>query len=203
MAAEIAAAARMRPSRSSSSDKVERKTRICKSVYSRNPSVPGSIGTNNDSPFVVNDSTWVCELCKGKFDDENDKLLQCERCMLTFCCSCLSMNDSDYSFLKDHPDFHWFCSECQAPALKSVQTDREIEERCREFLEKYDKKLEDIDKKLDQKAEKATVDNISANLKASDTELAGFAKDITDLADKKDLLKNEHEEIKKREQKKK
>ena len=75
----------------------------------------------------------------------------------------------------------------------------EIEERCKDFLQKYDQKLEDIEKKLDEKAEKATVDNISANLKASDTKLEGLTKDITDLADKIDLLKTEHEEIKKRE----
>ena len=201
MASEAAGGARMRTNqRSLSSGQIDqRKKRSCKSAYSRNSSAVGDTEVSETSPILINEDIWVCELCQGKFENENDKLLQCERCMLTFCCSCLGMSNTDYSFLKDHPDFHWFCSSCQAPALKSVQTDREIEERCKEFLEKYDKKLEEIDKKLDEKAEKATVDNISANLKASDTKVEGLAKDITDLADKIDLLKTEHDEIKKRE----
>ena len=199
MASEAATGARMRTGqRSSSSGQFQqRKTRNCKSTYSRNSSAVEGSEACKDSPILINEDIWVCELCKGKFENEDDKLLQCERCMLTFCCSCLGMSESDYTFLKDHPDFHWFCSDCQAPALKSVQTDMEIEERCKDFLQKYDQKLEDIEKKLDEKAEKATVDNISANLKASDTKLEGLTKDITDLADKIDLLKTEHEEIKK------
>ena len=186
----------------SSGQNDQRKKRSCKSAYSRNSLAVEDTEVSETSPILINKDIWVCELCLGKFENENDKLLQCERCMLTFCCSCLGMSNSDYSdysFLKDHPDFHWFCSSCQAPALKLVQMDREIEERCKEFLEKFDKKLEEIDKKLDEKAEKATVDNISANLKASDTKMEGLAKDITDLADNRDLLKTEHDEIKKRE----
>ena len=82
--------------------------------------------------------------------------------------------------------------------MKSVQSDKEIEEQCKAFLEKYYKRIYDIEKKLDQKAEKATVDNVSTNLKASDAKIEGLAKDIADLAEKMELLKNEHEEIKKK-----
>ena len=108
MASEAAAGARMRTGqRSSSSGQFQqRKTRNCKSTYSRNSSAIEGSEACKDSPILINEDIPVCELCKGKFENEDDTLLQCEKCMLTYCCSCLGMSESDYTFLKDHPDFH-------------------------------------------------------------------------------------------------
>ena len=85
--------------------------------------------------------------------------MQCERCNEKFCCqaSCLNMPDTEYNFYMEHPHCHWFCSECEAPALKSVQTDMESEDRCKEYMKAYDERLEKIETDLTTKAEKTVV----------------------------------------------
>ena len=73
--------------------------------------------------------------------------MQYERCKENFCCkeTCLNMSDPEYTFYIEHPHCHWFCSDCEAQALKSVQTDMEIEEKCREYMKVYDERLEKIE----------------------------------------------------------
>ena len=118
------------------------------------------------SSAKVNDpqtEIWLCKLCESLFENDDDKLMQCERCKENICCkeTCLNMPDLEYTFYKEHPHCHWFCSECEAPALKSVQTDMEIEERCSEFMKVYDERLQKVETDLTNKAEKTVVDKLS------------------------------------------
>ena len=105
------------------------------------------------------------------------------------------MPDLEYTFYMEHPHCHWFCSECEAPALKSVQTDMEIEERCSEFMKVYDERLQKVETDLTNKAEKTVVDKLSADLVASQNTMKGLISDVTKNANKLDLIINEQEEI--------
>lgn len=106
------------------------------------------------------------------------------------------MPEVEYTFYIEHPHCHWLCIECGPAALKSVQTD--MEERCKNYMKMYDEKFKKIETELVSKADKVTVAKLSADLIASDNIVKGLVSDVTNTANKVDLIMTEQEEIARR-----
>ena len=139
--------------------------------------------------------TATCTKCQTIFTDDNDQLLQCDRCDGWVCRQCLGINEKEYKFLHNRPDLHWYCLSCQEPALQAVQSEKLIEDRCKFYMEQFDKKLDNLKSIIDLKADKSDLlkkaDKTDLNTKADKQELADKAskQDLEAKADKQELLR--------------
>ena len=153
--------------------------------------------------FPVQDSqedleVWCCKICKVNFSNSNDKLMQCERCEGATCTSCLNIDNNLYELLTGRIDLHWYCSECDKQAMTAIKAEFEIEERCSAYMETMTKRLDKMQDDIDLKADKATVDNLCADMISTESKLKGANEDIAKLADRLDLMYQEADEIEKR-----
>ena len=83
------------------------------------------------------------------------------------------MNDSVYSVMVDRKDLHWFCEECEKPAITAVRTDKEIEERCAAYMSSITHRLDDMEYNLAAKADVTSVKDLEmrvSNLEGSSSE---------------------------------
>ena len=113
-----------------------------------------------------NESTATCIKCSEVFTDESNKLMICERCENRFCTNCLQMNDSVYSVMVDRKDLHWFCEECEKPAITAVRTDMEIEERCAAYMSIMTHRLDNIEGHLATKADAKSVKELETRVRS-------------------------------------
>ncbi len=107
----------------------------------------------------------VCTKYKKQFIDKNDKLIECERCCKWWCANCCSYTDTEYEVLSRRPEIHWFCDDCQAPVITAVQTDKEIEERCNFYMDKFTSRLETIEKDLVKKADQTQLQTLEEKVR--------------------------------------
>lgn len=103
-------------------------------------------------------------MCDKKFINQNDSLLQCDRCDGWACIGCLKMSAETYSAIA-RPDLRWFCDQCVQPALLSVKTDKAIEDKCKEFLESMEARITHVEEELSKKASLADFENLNKNVK--------------------------------------
>lgn len=65
-----------------------------------------------------------------------------------------------YNMLASRNDLHWFCAECEKPAISAVKSDKEIEERCSVYL--INECFGDIESKLVSKIESKTFQKLES-----------------------------------------
>ena len=135
----------------------------------------------------------TCKSCSQIFTDSDDKMLICERCDQFVCLRCSKISEAHYDFLQQSENnIHYYCDGCDLAAVTAVQTDMEIEEKCKKFCEK-------IEEALPSKADKEIVDNLAAKIKKLEQDLHGLAKDVSNTNDKLSLARHEPTEKVKRE----
>jgi len=135
----------------------------------------------------------VCRECKCTFSEEDDKLIECDRCEEWFCLSCTGMNETYYDMLNDKTvscDILWLCTECKAPAIRAVKTDMEIETRCEEFLSRFQLKVEEELRtvKNDVEALKEVTADQSTNIQSMRKEILEEA--IREVQERQDRSQN-------------
>jgi hypothetical protein len=102
--------------------------------------------SRNNSPVKApkskqhSDEIWDCNICKKRFVDVNDMLLECQRCKDHFCIKCLNKTVDEYKIM-ENSDIMWFCASCREKVERNIVVDREIEERCKEYFSKFEKRL--------------------------------------------------------------
>ena len=156
-----------------------------------------SLGLSQD--ITSNQSeVWSCKLCSIEFSDEDDRLMQCERCDGATCIKCLGMEPVVYDMLKGRVDLHWYCGPCDKLAMSAVRADWEIEEKCAMYMAKINSKIDEMQTNIDKKADKAIVDDLCVEVATTKKLLEGANSDIAKLANRVDLMQNEPDEIEKR-----
>ena len=55
------------------------------------------------------------------------------------------------------PAFHWFCAICEGKAVKSINTDKGIEQRCSAFMQKMENMVKTVELELKSKVDKEQV----------------------------------------------
>ena len=109
---------------------------------------------------------WQCEGCKKTFIDKNSKLLLCEYCDNAYCIECLQLSVTAYNVFKKN-SLHWFCAHCEDKVMKNIRNDRKIEERCAEFLKKFEVRVAALEgqiaSKVDEKQVREIVENITTD----------------------------------------
>ena len=140
-----------------------------------------------------------CIGCKKDFAFDTDDMLQCEMCTDSWLCRpCMNMSKDTYKFLHDRNDLPWFCPDCHKKIQNMIETDRKIEDACKEYMKNYESRLEKIEDKLETKADKTVVDETSAKVIHIETQILGLAKDISALNSKMNLVRTEPNEKEKR-----
>ncbi len=101
---------------------------------------------------------WTCMICKKISSDPNGKMLECERCIEHFCIKCTKVTEAEYDFMASRADLHWFCGKCDEPAMQSVLSDKELEEKILKYTMVLDERMLELETKLKDKADKKEVD---------------------------------------------
>ena len=151
--------------------------------------------TDKDTDPVL--EVWCCKSCNIEFSNDDDKLMQCERCDGATCIKCLNMDSSMYEMLKGRLDVHWYCPACDKQAMTAVRSDWEIEEKCAAYMASVTERLDTMQCSIDLKADKATVDKLNVDVKSTQKLVEGANADIAYLSDRIELMRNEPAEIEK------
>ena len=110
------------------------------------------------------DEGWLCELCKTNYTKKSDKLMECDYCNQHFCIQCLDMPPKLYNQMVGRLDIKWFCPLCSEKVEKNLKADREIEEKCKLFMQSFEARINSLEQKaekFEQKAEKfVTVEQV-------------------------------------------
>ena len=139
----------------------------------------GKIGTEETLVNVLE-----CKFCSSTSTDEDDKLLQCDRCDFGVCLSCSMMSSVLYDLMnKNSQGVHWFCKECDNQAIKDVQTGQQIEERCKFYFDKCRDGIKEVESTLNNKI---------------DTEVARFNSEVKALKSLSALQRTKNVELSKK-----
>lgn len=143
---------------------------------------------------------WICEECEKSFNNEDDKLMICDRCSGKYCIECIpNMSVDDYKVIsKSLIACHWYCAHCERDALTAVKVDQEIEERCKYHFSKLNDRIVGIENDIKTKADQKVVESVDANVKLNAQKIVGLAEDFSKLNRKLELSLNEPEEIQRR-----
>ena len=113
-----------------------------------------------------------CGQCKP-----NGEVLKCERCLEIACAKCQKMDTAHLLILKQY-DVRWFCNKGKPKSLNAIHTDKEIEDRCAEYMTQITKRITRVEKKLEEKATKADLEN---STQAINTQLQMLQQEIKKL----------------------
>ena len=132
----------------------------------------------DNSPLDVADCCCKCEV---ELDPES-KCIQCERCCQCYCIGCANVDEATYKCVVQLRFLHWYCAACEELAVKAVQSDNLIEERCQEILSKVEHRLKSCESILDKKADSAKVNHLVDkvnNLEKTVEDLVAKNKELT------------------------
>lgn len=119
---------------------------------------------NSTSSMSNNENeVWKCNICKNSFTENTDKIVQYEYCSECFCSKCLSLSKNEYDTFKN-PSLHWFCPNCEEKVMKNLKSDREIEVRCAEFMQKMECRLVNLETEMKSKVNTEQVNDIVKSL---------------------------------------
>ena len=143
--------------------------------------------------------TSKCQLCKADLEQTQIKCIECERCLVWFCINCAVLTDDEHAFFTSKTArAHWYCTECEAPAVKSVTNDQQIEEKCNQFLGKFETRLDKCEGDIATKADKSDLDTLATANKKLEEKIVGLQRDISTLGSKLNLVRFEPYEKEKR-----
>lgn len=99
------------------------------------------------------DDKLTCKLCQDVFTQEDDKLVECEKCDRWECQSCADLTNEQYDALRTAGEkMHWFCQCCNKGAMTAVKTAELIESKCQQYVAELKVDLIDhFETKIDEK----------------------------------------------------
>ena len=113
--------------------------------------------------------------------------LTCERCKSCFCSKCCKCSGEHIEVLRAS-DASWFCHPCKEKALTAIHTDKEIEDRCAEYMKKFDKRICSLEKH--QKKQTTTNQEITTEIEQLNEKVAHLQTQLDKTPDTLD-----HDEI--------
>ena len=75
---------------------------------------------------------------------------------------CFKVTPDQLALAAALPNHHFFCDDCDESAILAVQTDQEIETRCKQYCSALETRMLDIETGLTLKADKTEVDQLNA-----------------------------------------
>lgn len=102
---------------------------------------------------------WTCILCTQRFTDDSAKVLECQFCTLHYCIKCLNKTKKEYETISKS-DCMWFCAPCKIRIEKNIVVEKNIEERCKTYLESFEARIQEVEKQLETKCDEDKVKQI-------------------------------------------
>ena len=90
-------------------------------------------GASTIQTMLDYDDVWKCKTCELDFNDDDAKLMSCERCRGNYCIKCLDWSDQKYDFAANS-EFMWCCPKCQRRVHDLLREDHTIDEKCRLYM---------------------------------------------------------------------
>ena len=148
-----------------------------------------SVSTRKNSERAKEED-WTCNVCKKIFTEAKAELLECEYCSKHYCRQCLGMTSTDYKTGSRRNDFHWFCPHCEPKAISNIKINKEIEQRCKEFFDKYEERIEKLEVEVTKKVDEETVIKLIEESKSGEAIAANHnSKNIEEINEKLDDYK--------------
>ena len=108
-------------------------------------------------------------------------MLECMKCDQHFCIECLGKTPEQYEIMKD-PDNMWFCVPCRKEIERSIEIDKQIEEKCNAIKEMYENRLKELEARIDTKVNEADVKKIAKEVFKEEINVNQDLKQITQSA---------------------
>ena len=103
----------------------------------------------------------VCDGTSCTTVSSADNKIHCDRCSSLYCYVCISMSIEDIDKIKSCKGNLWFCVNCLNPAINAVTADKEIEEKCNEYLKTVHDRIVQIEQKIERlQSDKANLEVI-------------------------------------------
>ncbi|KAK6171924.1 hypothetical protein SNE40_018344 [Patella caerulea] len=110
----------------------------------------GTQGNKTQKKTKITEVEYECLTCKLCLN-EDDNLIECEKCELWECQNCSGLTDVQYEALQT-AGIHWFCQSCNEDAISAVKTAELIKTKCLQYVnELRGELLTHIDSKIDSK----------------------------------------------------
>lgn len=117
-------------------------------------------------------------MCEEVFGNEEDQLMQCERCDKWECLTCSGLSVNYYRFLDSCSlSIHWYCKACNEQAVSAVKADNLIEERCKIYCEELKLEIAQVKSNLESKISNVEiklsneVQSLKAQVEASESDV--------------------------------
>jgi hypothetical protein len=123
------------------------------------PKTRNQLGSASSVMAMDPHETWTCEVCSKLFNDDRDRLVQCEYCEKCYCSECLKLSNDNYDVFQI-PSIHWFCPKCEEKVMKSIKTDKDIETRCAKFLQVMESRMAKLEADMAAKVDIKRVESI-------------------------------------------
>ena len=122
----------------------------------------------------------TCKSCELVFSNDDDKLIECGRCEEWECITCSSMTEAQYDVLNDvnlGAKLHYFCTKCNGQAIAAVKTDKDIEDKCKQYFQQVRAEIEEVRSTLDTR--------ITSEVGLLREEITGLRNDMEENSDEK------------------
>ena len=87
------------------------------------------------------------------------------------CAACANVSDAEYEEMS-RPDCHWYCNGyCNQRATRAVLDEKSVEDRCKEFLKKFENRLEKVETELAHKAPKEDLEKMATHIRTIETKI--------------------------------
>ena len=147
---------------------------------------------------LIDEDCSMCYKCDEILILDSSKYISCERCFNSECIDCADIDVDTFDYINTRKHIHFYCDDCEAAAMKAVQTDNLIEVRCKEILSRFEERLTTCENKLENKAEKMYVENLEQRIISLESKLANHVVEISKLEKKVELVRFEPYEKEKR-----
>ena len=141
-----------------------------------------SMDTRNKSELAVELDEIECKDCNKVFTEEGDRIIECERCEEWACLPCSGLSENDYQFITDsnNPAIHWYCNNCNGKAISAIKSDKQIEEKCKEYFQTVRDEIAQVKCDLDTK-----IDDVNVKLREEISSLKDKLEENEKLLDQK------------------
>ena len=118
----------------------------------------------------------TCIACKQVFTDLDAKIVCCDRCENWYCSKCAHISDAGYNFLssQEAENISWFCNTCKDQARSAVLEDKCIEDKCKEYTDKFQQKLKSLESNIQKKAEATDVQELQQQMEECEKKIKGL-----------------------------
>ena len=138
-----------------------------------------------------------CSVCNRQLQDGDH--ITCERCNKDICYVCFKVTPEQLEAAAILPNNHFFCDECDQQAIIAVQTDQEIEVRCKQYCSQLETRIERVETGMTLKADKAEFDELKSKVARLETMIKNFSKDVSVTNQRINLVRGEDHAKKMRE----